>query len=140
MIITLIKKQTGEEFVKDMEKEYGSLQKIKIAYEKSNNMKLLVDMENWEYYKEHPKETLELSESLITDDISLSKLDLLLLNTVKHKHPKSIREIATILNKNVSSIQPQLKKLESEGLIKFKEGNKNSLVPYLTYDEIKITI
>ena len=36
----------------------------------------LVDMENGEDYKEHPDETLELSESLITDNISYSKLDL----------------------------------------------------------------
>lgn len=140
MIITLIKNQTGKEFVKDMEEEYGSLQKLRIAYEKSGNMKLLVDMENWEYYREHPDETLELSESLVTDNISLSKLDLILLNTVKHKKPKSIRELAELIGKNVSNVQPRLKKLEEEGFIQFKEGNKNSLIPYLTYDDIKITI
>lgn len=72
--------------------------------------------------------------------ISLTKLDLILLNTVKHKNPKSIRDVAKILDKNISNIQPRLKKLEEEVLIKFKEGNKNSLVPYLTYDDIKITI
>ena len=33
MIITLIKKQTGYEFVRDMEEKYGSLQKIKTAFE-----------------------------------------------------------------------------------------------------------
>lgn len=140
MIITLIKNQSGSEFVKDMEKQYGSLQKIRTAYEKTNNMKLLVDMENWEYYQEHPDETLELSESLVTDNISLSKLDLMLLNVVKHKQPKSIREVAKLIDKNVSNIQPRLKKLEEEGFIQFKEGNKNSLVPYLTYDDIKISI
>ena len=101
MIITLIKNQTGAEFVKDIKEEYNSLQDIRKAYEKTNNMKLLVDMENWEYYHEHPDETLELSESLVTDNITLSKLDLLLLNTVKHKNPKSIREVASLLNKNV---------------------------------------
>lgn len=30
----LIKNQKGSEFVKDMEQEYGSLQKIRQAYEK----------------------------------------------------------------------------------------------------------
>jgi len=140
MIITLIKNQSGSEFVRDMEKQYGSLQKIRTAYEKTNNMKLLVDMENWEYYQEHPDETLELSESLVTDNISLSKLDLMLLNVVKHKHPKSIREVAKLIDKNVSNVQPRLKKLEEEGFIQFKKWYKNSLVPYLTYDDIKISI
>lgn len=51
MIITLIKNQSGSEFVKDMEKQHGSLQKIRTAYEKTNNMKLFVDMENREYYQ-----------------------------------------------------------------------------------------
>jgi len=140
MIITLIKNQSGSEFVRDMEKQYGSLQKIRTAYEKTNNMKLLVDMENWEYYQEHPDETLELSESLVTDNISLSKLDLMLLDVVKHKHPKSIREVAKLIDKNVSNVQPRLKKLEEEGFIQFKKWYKNSLVPYLTYDDIKISI
>lgn len=80
MIITLIKNQTGSEFIKEMEKEYGSLQKIRTAYEKTNNMKLLVDMENWMYYKEHPNETLELSESLITDDF----INKIRFNIIKH--------------------------------------------------------
>lgn len=140
MIVTLIKKQTGSEFVKEIEDEYGFLQKIKIAYEKSNNMKLLVDMENWEYYHNHPDETLELSESLVTDNLSLSELDLTLLNTIKHKNPKSIRDAARLLDRNVSSIQPRLKKLEEKGLIQFKKGHKNALIPYLTYDDIKISI
>jgi len=123
-----------------MEEKYGSLQKIKTAFEQSYNMKLLVDMENWEYYKDNPEETLELSENLVTDDIELSKLDLQLLNTIKHQNPKSIQEVADLLGKNVSNIQPRLKKLEKNGFLEFIEGNKNSLKPHLTYDDIKITI
>ena len=140
MIITLIKKQTGYGFVKDMEAKYGSIHKIKNAFEQTYNMKLLVDMENWEYYKDHLDETLELSESLVTDDIELSKLDLKLLNTIKHQSPKSIREVAGILGIDVRSVQSRLKKLEETGFIEFVEGNKNSLRPHLTYDNIKITI
>lgn len=79
-------------------------------------MKLLVDMENWGYYQEHPDEMSELSESLITDNISLSKLDLILLNVVKHKHPKSIRDVAKIMNKNFSNIRPRLKKIGRRGI------------------------
>ena len=34
----------------------------------------------------------------------------------------------------------QLKKLEEKGFVKFQEGIKNSKIPYLTYDEIKLEI
>jgi len=34
MIITLIKNQSGSEFVRDMEKQYGSLQKIGLLMKK----------------------------------------------------------------------------------------------------------
>ena len=44
------------------------------------------------------------------------------------------------INKDVSNIQPKVKKLEEEGLIKFEEGIKNSKIPYLTFDEIKLEI
>lgn len=123
-----------------MENQYGSLQKIKIAYEQTHNAKLLVDMENWEYYKKHPDKSLELSESLVSNDISLSKLDFKLLDTIKNKNPKSIREVAQLIGKNVSNVQPRLKKLEREGFLTFVDGNKNSLVPMLNYDDILISI
>ncbi|MBQ6219676.1 MAG: winged helix-turn-helix transcriptional regulator [Methanosphaera sp.] len=123
-----------------MEKQYGSPQKLKTAYEQTHRFKLLVDLENWEYYKEHPEETLELSEILINNDISLSKLDFKILDIIKNKKPRSIREVAEILDKSVSNVQPRLKKLEKEGFVTLVEGNKNSLVPTMNYDEIKISI
>ena len=70
MIITVTKKQTGAEFVKDMEKEHGSIERIRKEFEKTNKMKLLVDMENWEYYQEHPDQTLELSTTIMGADRS----------------------------------------------------------------------
>lgn len=123
-----------------MEKQYGSPQKLKTAYEQTHRFKLLVDLENWEYYQEHPEETLELSEILINNDISLSKLDFKILDIIKNKKPRSIREVAEILDKSVSNVQPRLKKLEKEGFVVLVEGNKNSLVPTMNYDEIKISI
>ena len=66
MIITLVKKQTGEEFIKEMEKTYNSIPELEKAFKKTNNMKMYVDLENWIYYTNHLDETIELSESLIT--------------------------------------------------------------------------
>ena len=140
MIITLIKKQTGKEFIKDMEKTYHSISELEKTFKRTNNMKMYVDLENWKYYANHLDETIELSESLITDKLSLNDLDFIILSTIKEKSPKSIRDLANKINKDVGNIQPKVKKLADNGFIKFEEGPKNSKIPYLTYDEIKLEI
>ena len=97
-------------------------------------------MQNWKYYKDNLDETIETTESLITNKLSLSDLDLIILNTIKHEKPRSIRDLANKINKDVSNIQPKVKRLEDEGFIKFETGIKNSKIPYLTFDEIKLEI
>ena len=140
MIITLVKKQTGLEFIKDMELTYKSISELEKTFKRTNNMKMYVDLENWKYYIENPDEMIEITESLITDNLSLSDLDFIILNTIKHEKPRSIRDLANKINKDVSNIQPKVKKLEENGFIKFESGVKNSKIPYLTYDEIKLEI
>ena len=140
MIITLVKKQTGAEFIREMEDTYKSISELEKLFKRTNNMKMYVDLENWQYYKENPHEMIEINESLVTNKLSLSDTDLIILNTIKHEKPRSIRDLAKKINKDVSNIQPKVKRLEEEGFIKFEEGIKNSKIPYLTFDEIKLEI
>lgn len=63
-----------------------------------------------------------------------------ILNTIKHKHPKSIKQLAEFLDKDISTIHSKVKKMNSDGLLTLKEGNKNNKIPVLNYDKIKITI
>ncbi|MBQ2654235.1 MAG: MarR family transcriptional regulator [Methanobrevibacter sp.] len=140
MIITLVKKQSGIEFIKEMEETYKSINELEKLFERTNNMKMYVDLQNWKYYKDNLDETIETTESLITNKLSLSDLDLIILNTIKHEKPRSIRDLANKINKDVSNIQPKVKRLEDEGFIKFETGIKNSKIPYLTFDEIKLEI
>lgn len=140
MIITLVKKQTGAEFIREMEDTYKSISELEKLFNRTNNMKMYVDLENWQYYKENPHEMIEITESLVTNKLSLSDTDLIILNTIKHQKPRSIRDLAKKINKDVSNIQPKVKRLEEEGFIKFEEGIKNSKIPYLTFDEIKLEI
>ncbi|WP_407391836.1 winged helix-turn-helix transcriptional regulator [Methanobrevibacter sp.] len=140
MIITLVKKQNGYEFIKEMEETYNSINELEKLFKRTNNMKMYVDLENWKYYKDNPDEEIEISESLVTNKLSLSDLDLIILNTIKHEKPRSIRDLANKINKDVSNIQPKVKRLEEEGFIKFETGIKNSKIPYLTFDEIKLEI
>ena len=140
MIITLVKKQSGADFIKEMEETYKSINQLEKLFKRTNNTKMYVDLENWKYYKDNLDETIEITESLITDRLSLSDLDLVILNTIKHKKPKSIGDLANKIDKDVGNIQPKVKKLEEKGFIRFENGIKNSKIPYLTYDEIKLEI
>ena len=137
-MIILVKKQTGYEFVKEMEDTYKSINELEKLFERTNNMKMYVDLQNWKFYRDNLDEKIEISESLLTNKLSLSDLDLTILNTIKYEKPKSIRDLANKID--VSNIQPKVKKLEEEGFVKFQEGIKNSKIPYLTYDEIKLEI
>ena len=67
MIITLVKKQTGYEFIKEMEETYNSINELEKLFKRTNNMNMYVDLENWNYYRDYPDEMIEISESLITN-------------------------------------------------------------------------
>ena len=140
MIITLVKKQSGIEFVEEMQNTYKSIDEAEKLFNRTNNMKVYVDLQNWKYYQHNLDETIKTSESLVTNKLSLSDLDLIILNTIKHEKPKSIRDLASKINKDVSNVQPKVKRLEEEGFIKFESGSKNSKIPYLTFDEIILEI
>ena len=140
MIITLVKKQTGLEFIEEMEDTYKSFEEAEKLFQRTNNMKIYVDLQNWQYYKHNPEDIIKTSESLVTNKLSLTDLDFIILNTIKHEKPRSIRDLANKINKDVSNIQPKVKRLEEEGFIKFENGSKNSKIPYLTFDEIKFEI
>lgn len=140
MIITLIKKQKGIDFINDMEKNYNSIGELEKLYKRTGNMKLYADLENWKYYVEHPKDEIEITKSFVNKEISLSELDLDILNAIKYENPKSIRDLANKIDKDVSNVQPKVHNLKDNGFISLKKGNKNSLVPYMNYDTIRIEI
>jgi DNA-binding MarR family transcriptional regulator len=140
MIISLIKKEKGYEVIKEFSKKYGSVNELERLYKKTGNNLFLVDLENWKYLKKNPDEEIERGEIKVTNKITLSELELEILDFIKNEKPKSIRELARFLNKDIKSIHPKIKELEREGLIELKKGNKNSKIPYLNYDEIKIDI
>ena len=57
MIISLIKKQKGNEFIKEMEKTHGSINEMEKKVERTNNMVFYSDLEAWKYYLTNPNET-----------------------------------------------------------------------------------
>ena len=68
MIITSVKKQKGYEFTSEMKDKYGSIENLEDLFQKSNNMKMYVDLRNWRYYETHLNEEIETSESIVLNN------------------------------------------------------------------------
>ena len=139
--ITLIKEMTGKDLIIEFEEIYGSIERLQRIFKKdSENMKLYTDLDEWEYFLEHPDENVQKKHVKFTEDINLGKLELKLLSMIKSENPKSIRELALKAEKDPSNVQNKINQLAEEGLITFKKGLKNSKKPILSYDKIEIAI
>ena len=57
--IKLMRKIKGKYLIKEYEQKYGSLKKAKEQFEKNPDMLLELDLEEWEYFQDHPEEELE---------------------------------------------------------------------------------
>jgi len=140
MIIELNKKQTGKEYIKEMEKTYGSIEQLEKMYNETNNAIFYADLNAWKYQLKHPDEEIKRTTTIFTDEISLNDTDINLLNTIKKEKPESIRELARLTNKDVNTVHHRIKKLEKNGIVEVLSGVKNSKIPTLNYDEITIAI
>ena len=104
-------------------------------------MKIESDLEDWEYFLEHPDE--EYTQELIIYDEkpSFSSTDLEILNLVKNEKPQSINELAIMMDKDRGNITKQVNKLKEKGLLILEEGNINNMkTPVFNYDKIEIAI
>ncbi len=141
MIVTLVRKIKAKDLIKEFEDTYGSIDRLKKLHDRDGgNMKSLTDLEDWEYLIKHPDEIITDGTTIFPDKLVLGKSEMEILNSIKHGKPQSIRELARLINKDVSTIHPKIKELEEEGLLTLEEGSKNRKIPVLTYDEIKIEV
>jgi hypothetical protein len=103
MRITLVRQINGRELVEEFENTYGSLKRLENLYKrKPENMKLYSDLDDWKYFMEHPDEIIEDAKDIITEKLTLGKLELELLDFIKHDNPKSIRDLAKMMHKDIA--------------------------------------
>ena len=139
--IKLIKEISTKQFFLEMEKTYGSIDRLKRTYKRNpSNMKLFTDLDEWKYFLKHPHKKVTQTKIHYTNDLNIGKIELELLNFIKNKNPRSISELSSFVNKDVSSVQRKVNKLEKEGLISFEKGLKNRKKPVFNYDKIEIAI
>ena len=139
-MITLIKKQKGYEVIKEFKEKYKNIENLEKLYKDTGNPLYLVDMDNWELFKDNPDETLESMEIRVPNKLVLTDLEIKMLDLIKKENPKSIRELARFLDKDIKIVHPKIKNLEETGLLELKDGVKNSKIPVLNYDKIEIAI
>jgi DNA-binding MarR family transcriptional regulator len=139
MIITFTKEQTSDEFIKEMENKHGTIESLEKKIEKEYNALKVVDLDSWKFLKENPEETIKKTHTKVTNN--LKTLDLSLLEIIKKEHPKSLTELAKIVEKDVSVIQRKINNLKKTGFVELKEGNINNMkMPIVNYDKIEIAI
>jgi predicted transcriptional regulator len=120
--------------------KYGSIENLEKILNETKRTILHVDLENWKYLTENPKETIKLEKILFTENLNIGENEVELLNIIKNEKPKSIREIAIKMEKDPANTTYKINQLAEEGLISFKKGLKNSKIPVLNYDKIEIAI
>ena len=139
--LKLIKIIKGKELIEEFKEEYGSIEKLENKLENDkDNMKLFSDLEDWKFFGKNPDDEIEDMTTIITDKLTLTTLELELLNFIKNENPQSIRELARMIHEDVSNTQRRVSRLEKEGLLELKKGSKNSKIPILNYDKIEIAI
>ena len=139
--IKLERKTSGSEIIKDLEDTYGSLHRLqRIVKRNPKDAKAYYDLDDWNYYKNHLEEEVIETDILLRDKFLFDKVEMDILNSIKEKKPKNLTELATLVDKNISNILPKIDRLEEEGLLKIKKGNKNSKIPLLNYNKMEIVI
>jgi predicted transcriptional regulator len=69
-----------------------------------------IDLEDWEYFKFHPKEKLKEGLTVFIEYLSFNVSDFEMLHTIKHSKISSLNELALKLNKEISTVNKQIKK------------------------------
>jgi len=139
--VTMIRKIKGKDKIFELENTYGSLKNLKRKFAKEDeNMLLYSDLEDWEYFMNHPEEELEEGKTVFIENMNIGQIEFEILKFIKNNQPKSISELAKLTNKEVSAVQKKVKLLEKEGIINFESGSKNRKIPVFNFDKLEIPI
>ncbi len=95
MQVKFVRKVKASELVKEFERKYGSLERLKGYLEKHpDDYVALMDYEDWIHCLKNPDIEIEEGEIVVTDVSFLTPQKLQILKAVKKFKPKSIREPA----------------------------------------------
>ena len=140
MQIKFVRKVKAEELIKEFEKKYGSLEKLRRYLERHpDDYVALIDYEDWMHFLENPDIEVEEGEIFVTDVSFLTPQKLQLLEAIKKYNPKSIRELAKKVGRDVKNVYLDIKELEKAGVVELKTSGKAKKVE-LKFNEIHLII
>ena len=139
--ITLSRKLKGTKLIKDFEYEYGSLENLKKLLEKDpENVLFQLNIDDWEYYLNHPENSIKEEQIIFTEDFNLEMFDLILMDCIKQEKPKSLGELSEMVQKEVKEVCPRLEGLEKVGFVMLDKGPGDVLIPLLRFETLTIEI
>lgn len=141
MRIKFVKELKGKEKIKEFEAKYGSVRKLE-EFSKRNPEDPLaqLDLEDWKYLAEHPGSNVVEGELRVSGEPPLTKNELNILSAIKNQDPRSIRELARKLGKDVKNVYNSVMELSELGLVEIEKGPKRALKPRLKYNKIVVEI
>ncbi|MEL7672033.1 hypothetical protein [Methanobacterium sp.] len=139
--ITLERKITGSELIKDFEYEFGSLENLKkLLDEDPENVLLQLNLDDWKYHLNHPDAEVKDERRILTHKMPIDDLELTLMDHIKNENPGSVEELAEMVHEDVKKVHSKLEGLEEAGFIILHREQKDNVTPSLKYNSIKITI
>ncbi|MBI3582727.1 MAG: MarR family transcriptional regulator [Nitrospinae bacterium] len=81
-------------------------------------------------------------DSINTMKVALTNSRLLILKTIRERHPQSVYELAKILGRDLKSVNQDLKLLAEIGLVTIEkaEDNGKRVIPHVDYGKILLEI
>jgi len=139
--IKLIREFTGKDLTTEFSKKYGSIERLERMFKRDpKNMELYGDLDDWEYFNDHPDEKIEESKIIYTNKESIGAIELNLFSLIKQFNPQSVSELAKLSKRDLTTVQRKVKELEEEGFISLVNGSKNRKIPTLNYNKLEISI
>ncbi len=71
-------------------------------------------------------------------DIVLSTKNQLLLEIIRRAQPSSLKELATLSEREESNLSRTLRTLERFGLVELQKSEKGTLVPRVTFERFQV--
>jgi len=140
MRIKFVRKVKAEELVREFERKYGSIERLeRYLREHPDDYVALMDYEDWKYFLQHPDVEVEEGEVVVADISFLTPQKLQILEAIKKYRPRSIRELAEKVGRDVKNVYMDVKELEKAGLVELHNSGRAKRVE-LKYNEVVIAI
>ncbi|MBO8183112.1 MAG: ArsR family transcriptional regulator [Archaeoglobus sp.] len=140
MQIRFVRRIKAKDMIKEFERKYGSVEKLKRYIERNpDDYTALMDYEDWVHFLENPEIEIEEGEIIVSDISFLTPQKLQILEAVKKYKPKSIRELAEKVGRDIKNVYMDLKELEKAGLVELESSGRAKRAS-LKYNEIVIAI